>query len=553
MGAWVAKLEAFRERMIRPRDGSIPFLRSQAFISLAFFLFVIAAAWKVAGWISAGETNMVVFAAVAFVLCGIGLTIIKSWRMGFYLFIVWLLFEDLIRKYLGNNMAIYFAKDVLVGLTYISLLLAIRRGEAKAFRPPFLLVFSLFFWLAALQVFNPYSPSILYGLLGMKLYFYYAPLMFVGYALIRDDRDLWRFLIAFMVLAAVISGLGVIQAVVGPTFLSPATLAPDIRLLGSLEKTTPLTDQTFLLPASVFVSSGRFAFYLVLATIVGLGAAGYFILSKIRKRMIIYGGIALIAVAVLMSGSRTALMYFLISTVVLAAAYFWGVRTRSGEGRRLMKSVRRSIAVAAIGLAVFVAFFPSAAASRFNFYSQTLLPNSSAYELSYRAWNYPLLNLMDAFSRPHWIVGNGTGTASLGVQYVSKLTGPAPDIGVEEGYGQLIIEMGILAPILWILWTACLVWACWKIVRSLRQTRVFPIAIAIFWYTFVLLYPFAFLGLDIYQNFVNNAFLWILIGVLFRLPEVSLSPLNAEIVTKTHRTGRPVFQPGLDAPSPQPR
>ncbi|HEV2289467.1 MAG TPA: hypothetical protein VGR81_10985 [Candidatus Acidoferrales bacterium] len=521
MGAWVAKLEAFRERVIRPHDGSIPFLRSQTFISLVFFLFVIAAAWKVAGWISAGETNMVVFAAMAFVLCGIGFTIIKSWRAGFYLFVVWLLFEDLIRKYLGNNMAIYFAKDALVGLTYISLLLAIRRGKAKAFRPPFLLTFSLFFWLAALQVFNPYSPSILYGLLGMKLYFYYAPLMFVGYALIRDDRDLWRFLIAFMALAGVISTLGIVQGVIGPTFLSPATLAPDIRELGSLEKTVPLTNQMFLLPSSVFVSSGRFAFYLVLATIVGLGAAGYFVLSKLRKRKFILAGIALIAIAVLLSGSRTALMYFLISMLVMAAAYLWGVPVQSTPGRRLMKSIRRSIGIAAVGLAIFVAFFPSAAASRFDFYSETLLPNSSAYELSYRAWNYPLLNLMDAFSRPHWIVGNGTGTASLGVQYVSKLTGPPPDIGVEEGYGQLIVEMGILAPILWILWTASLVWACWKIVGSLRQTRLFPVAMAIFWYAFVLLYPLAFLGLDIYQNFVNNAFLWILVGVLFRLPEIT--------------------------------
>ncbi|MGB6787085.1 MAG: hypothetical protein WBE20_02990, partial [Candidatus Acidiferrales bacterium] len=61
------------------------------------------------------------------------------------------------------------------------------------------------------------------------------------------------------------------------------------------------------------------------------------------------------------------------------------------------------------------------------------------------------------------------------------------------------------------------------------------------------------LGLDAFENFVNNAFLWIFVGILFRLPEVSLSPLNAEIVTKNHRVGRQMFQPRLDAASPQPR
>lgn len=534
MTSWAARL-GIRNRTTSFGEFRLLGLRSQTLISVALFLFSILAAWQAAQWISAGQTKMLMFAGMGFVLCAIALTILKSWRVGFFLFIVWLLFEDLIRKYLGNNMAIYFAKDVLAGLTYLSLFVAIRRGRAKLFRPPFLLFFSLFFWLAVLQVFNPYSPSVLYGILGIKLYFYYFPLMFVGYALIRDDRDLWRFLIVFMVLAGIISLLGIIQAVVGPTFLSPATLAPELQDLGALEKVTPLTNQIFLLPCSVFVSSGRFAFFLVLATIVGLGAAGYFILSKFRRRKMVLGGIALIAVAVLLSGSRTAFLYSLISTSTLTVAYLWGAPVRDGQGRRLMKAIRRSIMFAAVGLAVFIAFFPSAAASRFDFYSQTLLPSSSAYELGDRAWSYPVENLVDAFSRPHWIVGNGTGRASLGGQYVSKVAGPAPNISVEEGYGQLIVEMGILGPVLWIMWTAALLWSAWKVVRSLKHTRLFPVAIAIFWYAFVLLYPLTFLGLDIYENFVNNAFLWILVGMLFRLPDI-LTVTPAREITMSTRT-----------------
>ena len=81
--------------------------------------------------------NSIAFVALAFVAVGVAVKILSNWRLGFYSFLIWLLFEDLVRKYLGNNMAIYFAKDVLVGLTYIALFVDIRRGRATTFRPPF--------------------------------------------------------------------------------------------------------------------------------------------------------------------------------------------------------------------------------------------------------------------------------------------------------------------------------------------------------------------------------------------------------------------------------
>lgn len=494
----------------------------QRVITVLVWLLGVLIAWTVSGWVANGETKLLIFAAIGFVLVVIAGTILQNWRAGFYFFMVWLLFEDLIRKYLGNNMAIFFAKDCLAGLSYISLLIAIRNKHAKAFRPPFLLFLSLFFWLAVLQVFNPYSPSPFYGILGLKIDFFYVPLMFLAYALIRDERDLRRFLLVFILLAIAISGLGIIQAIVGPTFLNPATLQQDIRLLGSLQKVTPLTNQVFYLPCSVFVSSGRFSMYLILAVIVALGAAAYFVLSSLKGRAIIYIGTACIGLATLLSGSRSGLLFSLISVIALAGAFLWGAPWRWGRGRRLVKAIRRSLIFASLGLAGFMLIFPSAAASRLGFYSETLLPSSSAYQLGTRSWSYPISELTKAFYGPHWIVGNGTGTASLGTQYVSEfLKTPLPDVSVEEGFGQMIAEMGILAPLFWILWAAVTVGTCWKVARSLKETRFFPLGIAIVWYAFLLLFALSYLGLDAYQNYVNNAFLWILIGILFRLPELA--------------------------------
>ena len=107
---------------------------------------------------------------------------------GLYAFLVWLLFEDLFRKYMGNNMAIYFGKDVLVAIVYLVIFISYPRRKDETFPTPLSVFLSLFFWWGVLECFNPNSPSIFYGLLAMKLYFYYIPLMFVGYALIRTDK-----------------------------------------------------------------------------------------------------------------------------------------------------------------------------------------------------------------------------------------------------------------------------------------------------------------------------------------------------------------------------
>ena len=162
---------------------------------------------------------------------------------------------------MGNNMYIYFAKDVLVGLTYIALLAERAKRDTPLFRAPFRYALGLFVLLGLVQVFNPHSPSIFYGLLGLKLYFYYIPLMFVGYAMLRKEDDLRRFLVVNMVLAAVISLVGIIQTIIGLDFLNPHGVA-DIDELGHMDA-IHASGIAVLRPPSVFVSDGRFSAYLM--------------------------------------------------------------------------------------------------------------------------------------------------------------------------------------------------------------------------------------------------------------------------------------------------
>jgi hypothetical protein len=523
-------------------NARIPAMRNQAWIGIGLFVLTLWLAWEIGGKIAAEDLRSLEFAVMGIVACAMAVTILRNWRSGFYLFLVWMLFEDLPRKYLGNGTLLFFGKDVLVLFVYIALLVEIRRGREKTFRPPFLLFFSLFLWLGVVQVFNQNSPSILYGLLGFKLDFFYMPLIFVGYALIRNDNDLRKFLLVNGVLAGLIAALGIIQAIVGNSFLNPAHLAPELEELGNLQKSTPLSNRSFSLPDSIFVSSGRFAEFLIVAFILALGTAGYLFLSGQRGRKPVLVGIGIIGVATLLSGSRGAFLYVLASALVLTAGLLWGAPWRWKQAHRLVRAIRRTFIVAALGLTAILVLFPDDAGSRIAYYAETLSPYSSAYEAGARSWDYPIENLLLVFAGPNWVLGNGIGTASLGTQYVAKLLGRPPlGLWVEEGYGVLIVEMGLIAPFLWILWTAALVYYSWKVVLQLRQTRFFPIGFAILWYAFLLLFPITFAGLSAYQNFVTNAYLWLLTGILFRLPNLLANP-PAPAVVRAIRPRRGGFQ-----------
>lgn len=500
----------------------IPAVTNQTLIGGTVFLLGLVIAYELAGTIAQGNTRTLEFASLGIAGCAAAIVIFRNWRTGFYLFLGWLIFEDLARKYMHNSLALFFGKDFLAALTYVSLYAAIRKGREKSFRPVFLLPLAIFVWLGFIQIFNWNSPNVLYGLLGFKVYFYYIPLLWVGYALIRNDRDLRKFLVGNVVVGILIAVVGIIQAIVGNSFLNPQVLDPYLVRLGDLEKYTPIGSQGFNLPDSIFVSVGRFGAYLIVIWILAIGAAGYLTLGRSRRgQKVVLGSIPVLVAAVILSGSRGTLVYVIAFGLVMVFGFLWGTSRDRSQSRLLVKVIRRSGMVAVLGFAVLVSIFPEQAGTRIAFYTQTLLPQSSAYEASWRGWGYPVQELADAFKEPNWILGNGIGVASLGRQYVAEiLNEPPPGLWVENGFGVLIIELGILAPFLWLLWSAALAYACWKVARSLRGTRFYPVAFAITWYAFSLLILLTWGGLSVYQNYIDNAYLWILVGILFRLPDL---------------------------------
>jgi hypothetical protein len=491
---------------------------------LVMGLVILGLIWELATWIIAGSNETLIMFGLAIVVVAIVVHILNDWRAGVLVFLVWLLFEDLARKYLGNSMTVYFAKDFLVGVAYTSYYVARRKRLVDVFKIPFLLPLAFFFWFAVIQVFNTWSPNILYGLLGLKLYFYYAPLMLLGYAMLERPADLERLLLVNIVAGIVIAALGIAQSVSGISFLTPDESASELYALSHVVRISPVTHQQIFATSSVFVSAGRFSYYLVLLWILVFGAVGYLLLSR-RKATYGFIAIGVASAAVMITGTRTPFVFVLGSAFVMTGAFLWGAPWKWGQGHRLVKALRRAFLIGGIGLILLAEVFPVVLGGNWAFLSETLAYKGEGSELANRSWDYPIRNLELAFAHDRWVVGYGTGLNSLGNQYVSKfLNEPIPEIGVESGYGGLIVEMGIVGPVLWLIWATALLWSGWGVVKQLRETVYFPIGFAIWWYAVVLLFILMYFNIVAYQNFVNNAYLWLLIGVLFRLPKLAQMP-----------------------------
>jgi hypothetical protein len=111
-------------------------------------------------------------------------------------------------------------------------------------------------------------------------------------------------------------------------------------------------------------------------------------------------------------------------------------------------------------------------------------------------------------------------------------------VGVESGFGALVVEMGIGGLLLWLVMSLAILFSAWRVIKRLRGSPWFPLAFVIFWYAGLLLLPITFSGMQPYEDFVLNAYLWLLLGILFRLPTLAVSAQYAA-VTQLPQTYNP--------------
>ncbi|MCS7156511.1 MAG: O-antigen ligase family protein [Blastocatellia bacterium] len=490
---------------------------------------------------------------VAIVFAGagaVGLLILRNWRFGILSFFAWIVVEDLIRKYLGNRIVLYGAKDALIVLTYASFLFArVMNRRTGEFQNPIRTPLVALVALAVAECFNPQIEHPLIPIIGMRMHFLYIPLLYLGYAYFDSEERLRRFLLFALVLGGIVAMLGVLQALIGLDFLNPEGFVPGLRL--ALIRIAPESQMFIPRPTSVFVDAGRFAQYLFILFFLGLGALSYWqslqrderralreeptrkiralmrsvLSARRRQERILWLAFALIGAGLIVSAQRAALLLVGVALLLLAVRVgrdqltAWIARFRKPSFP--IGKISGGIVLALVGLALI---HPEHLIALYRFCAETLSPMARETEVTWRPgvyWRDILFALQE--SR---IFGHGTGTASLGLQYLYGLDyfyhGETGSIyRVEGGYASVIWEWGWVGIAFWLWWTTVLVFTAARTARRLEGSRFFGLAIALVLFLGLLHFPYFFLGLPVYQNYVNNAYHWFLCGLLFRLPKLA--------------------------------
>jgi hypothetical protein len=302
---------------------------------------------------------------------------------------------------------------------------------------------------------------------------------------------------------------------------------------------SPVTGAIAYRPTSVFVSAGRYANFIMVAWMLVLGFSGYLLLRHKRGRALAFIAIPVTAAGAFLTASRGSFLWGMINALATSVAFIWGAPWKQGEALRVFRSVQRVAIGIGLGIVLLFYAYPDALLSRLAVYQETLLPNSPTSELTHRGWTYPMDNFLGAFGYDRWPFGYGIGTTALGGQYVARFFNAKPPIvGVESGFGTLVVEMGIGGLILWIVMSVAILFSAWKVVKKLRGSPWFPVGFVIFWYSFFLLIPATFGGIQPYEDFLLNAYFWLLLGLLFRLPSLALSAqfaVNAPVTQPARR------------------
>ena len=431
--------------------------------------------------------------------------LLRNWRASLGLLLVWLALEDLFRKFAGNDLRIYFAKDVIFVVLLVGLLMDanVRRWWIQATGATRYLLYALVAWALIMSVpslwVDPRLP-----LIGLRLDFMYAPLVAAGFAIgSRASSMRWWLLFAASV-AAGISLIGVIQATIGPSFLAPGTATPGLIHLELFRG----IDSTVYRPTATFVDPGRFAAFAVVGFATSLAA---FVMSRGRKRGLALTCTIANGAGIWVSGGRAGLVVGVLLVAFAATAGFLA------EGQLAPGRAVAIVAGIVLAGAFLTALLPGVVGARLQWYSQTLDPRSSSNEWSLRADS--AIENTERGLRIGGLFGGGTGTESLGKQYLTA--DPDQIVGlfqVEGGYASIAIELGVVGVALWLAWSIGWTVRLWRSIKAGHGHRPAAAAFVLLcWMLSFLFYWFA-IGFQGFQNYIANAYFWLLSGMMFAVP-----------------------------------
>ena len=405
-------------------------------------------------------------------------------------------FDGALRKWVFPDSAdlIYFLKDALLAGAYLRFYFSERKLERL---PRFV---GLFFWLSLiwvfLQAFNSKLGSVVLGALGFKMYFFYAPMLWMAPQVFESLNELIRFWKVFLRTLYVVAGFAVLQ------FFSPLDHWLNAGLPEGLATPTFYNETAYIRVSSVFSFLGGFYAYIAGMTppILAILFEGF----KTRRWWVPLGQLVLLLGISMMSGSRAVTFSMLIvCAVFFVVRYIGNPREAAGYFQKAFFPL----------ILVILASLPMLAPAFDSFSDRTKNTDSMAERIQWTLLQpVGFLGLLGVDSY-------GAGATHQAVvalrPKLGNVGGERIPVNFEPEPGRVMLELGAVGFFLWYGLRVALIWATARLSFSLRTTFCRDLALAV---ALVQCYALT-VGYLVY-NQTFAFFFWLLTSVVLVLPKL---------------------------------
>ena len=439
--------------------------------------------------------------------------ILYRWRFGVYFMFIWLFAGDMVRRLIpGQPPEIMLIGDVLLFLTYCSFLAMLAIKRKGLWMPPFAITFLLFAAIVVINVLNPLSPEMLFGIIGLRSYLWYVPLLFLGYYMFTTEDQLLRFCRVLVYAAIPLFVFAVIQYIfydlVSP-LLHPFEAGHQYRFFSLVE-----VGIVRRIP-SVFGEAQRYAVVSMFLFFVGMALYLSTRLSTRNNKLLLIAVICAF-LGVTISASRAV---FILSIVGSIAFYLFAVRPG-----RMRFDVRIVKIVLIVGLLLPVLLF-----GVYKFGGDVGLLQVSAFYFALEERIPWMLGDIGRVFAEGVYMGHGTGTMSQGLQHIpggeewrAAQLALRGGVWFESGVSKLIFELGILGLVLFYLLWGHVIYRMAKEVKKVNSSYLKNIAIAIGIFLSLVLVRFSFIHHQVLGDMFVLMIIWFFTGALFGLKDLVL-------------------------------
>ncbi|MCL4522389.1 MAG: hypothetical protein M1451_00575 [Acidobacteria bacterium] len=489
--------------------------------ALVVLALAVVAVWWLSGQVARESYRNILIAVVLFQT----LWVFFRWRASIYAFMVYVIVEGFLVNYFYNVPELNLMKDVYVASLFAVLTVTtVPRGIFPVPRTAWILPFALFGIVYTAQIFNPYLPNILVGLVGLRVSLLYALLAPVGYWFFDSRERVIRFFVFMTLISIPVAAFGIFQYFAGPGWL--ISLSPGFARAVYYASGAGTAGGYYFRTISTFVQTGGFAIYLCLMMLVAVAQIS---MTSLRKqRWWIIGAFGMQFLAALTTGGRAPLVMFFAALALLM--------TMQGRLARVLPIVA-VLAVLFIGAVIVLG---PVVAERF----ATLLDLQGV-----QARNVPLMVgwLYEAMQTDPAGMGAGYATVASRHAGVTPLNaGP-----VENTFARIRFETGLPGLILYVIFILVLVRECIRVPQRTKDRELSWLVSACAAFLLVNIFLSLPWGTP-FDTSPTNVFLWFFLGFLARAPLLTVEKSETEMAT-VEIAGPRLSKPGVSIPAGPPQ